>query len=581
MLKSFPALVLLVWGLSASHLIADAIMVTRAMSASTIVEIFIEPDEIGAELEIGLNDLGAFANLLPDPIHDKLGIEPEPLETRLPQFFGEDFVIRADGGEALWGRVEEMTVRPRIRRDPITGDPLPLSPEDEQEIVVFARIRYPFVGRPATLSFSPPQSASEFAAAEIGFQVYHRGLPVNDFRYFGSTETLNLDWEDPWYSRFDNRNLRRQFDAPLSAYLYIEPYEIRKEIVLRPKDLQEWVDLGLEGKEVIAAAEWDDIKGRVVAFLEDRNRVLVDGKPVRGFLDRIHFIRRSLRTTGVIDTPVDLPVISATLGVIFVYPIDGLPQEATMEWELFNERIRKVPSMATDEAGGLPYFLVPDDAVLRWQNFLKNPTIPRLVAVQPPKGANLWLTGWAVLAGAGLLVLMARHGRGIVAGRLPSKRMIALTAVLAFIVAISLPLAIRSRRVSDAEAGAIVAGLLENIYRAFDYREEERIYDTLERSASGDLLTDIYLETRRSLEIENQGGARAKVQSVEMLQVEAEPIGGEPGFVTECTWNVSGSVGHWGHIHQRTNQYVARLTVRAIDGAWKVTDLELLQEERL
>ena len=104
---------------------------------------------------------------------------------------------------------------------------------------------------------------------------------------------------------------------------------------------------------------------------------------------------------------------------------------------------------------------------------------------------------------------------------------------------------------------------------------------SLERSATGELLTDIYLETRRSLELENQGGARAKVKEIEMLESSQEPLPGEVGFIARCTWNVSGSVGHWGHIHQRRNQYEARLVVKAVDGAWKITDLELLQEERL
>ncbi len=53
------------------------------------------------------------------------------------------------------------------------------------------------------------------------------------------------------------------------------------------------------------------------------------------------------------------------------------------------------------------------------------------------------------------------------------------------------------------------------------------------------------------------------------------------GFSTLGTWNVAGSVGHWGHIHQRTNQYEARFTVEAIDGVWKITSLDVLQEERL
>ena len=147
--------------------------------------------------------------------------------------------------------------------------------------------------------------------------------------------------------------------------------------------------------------------------------------------------------------------------------------------------------------------------------------------------------------------------------------------------ALATGMVVRSTSSSDDDREAVVAGLLENVYGAFDYRDEEVIYDTLERSVAGELLTETYLETRRSLELENQGGARAKVTEVRMLESTHESLGGETGFVSHCTWNVSGSVGHWGHIHQRVNQYEARFVVRAIDGVWKITDLELLQEERL
>ena len=107
------------------------------------------------------------------------------------------------------------------------------------------------------------------------------------------------------------------------------------------------------------------------------------------------------------------------------------------------------------------------------------------------------------------------------------------------------------------------------------------LWNRLFRSSAGELLTDVYLETRRSLELENQGGARVKVKEVEVLDSEAEPLDGQLGFVSHLTWNVSGSVGHWGHIHTRRNQYEARFTVKSIDGAWKLTSLELLQEQRI
>jgi hypothetical protein len=136
-------------------------------------------------------------------------------------------------------------------------------------------------------------------------------------------------------------------------------------------------------------------------------------------------------------------------------------------------------------------------------------------------------------------------------------------------------------RVSDDDARTVVNGLLRNVYRAFDYREESHIYDVLERSVDGDLLTDIYLETQRALVLQNQGGARAKVKEIEIADAEMSPLADEVGFVSRCTWNVSGAIGHWGHIHVRKNQYQAELTVKPVEGVWKITGLELLSEQRL
>ena len=52
---------------------ADAIVRTQAMFASTIAEYYVEEDRIRLELEIGAADLEAFRNLLPDEIYQKLG----------------------------------------------------------------------------------------------------------------------------------------------------------------------------------------------------------------------------------------------------------------------------------------------------------------------------------------------------------------------------------------------------------------------------------------------------------------------------------------------------------------------------
>jgi hypothetical protein len=60
------------------------------MTASTVVEISIEQSEIVVEMEIGVPDLLAFHNLLPDEMRAQMGLEPAPLGERLALFFSED-----------------------------------------------------------------------------------------------------------------------------------------------------------------------------------------------------------------------------------------------------------------------------------------------------------------------------------------------------------------------------------------------------------------------------------------------------------------------------------------------------------
>jgi hypothetical protein len=133
---------------------------------------------------------------------------------------------------------------------------------------------------------------------------------------------------------------------------------------------------------------------------------------------------------------------------------------------------------------------------------------------------------------------------------------------------------------NDERLTQLVGDLLHNVYRAFDYRGEEVIYDVLEKSVSGELLTDIYLETQKGLELVNQGGARVKVKTTDVNNAELVARDGNR-LTIASDWTVSGSVGHWGHIHQRNNAYRANIEISEIDGIWKLTGLEILEEQRL
>ncbi len=560
--------------LFASAALADAIVRTQAMLATTIAEIYVDERGVVMELEIGLADLEAFSNIMPDEIHERLGNEPIPLRDRLPKFFTEDLRLIPDDGDPEMGLIVEMGPRARIRRDDISGEPLPGAGEEE-DVVVFVRIHYPLEQRPDELTISLRSSVS------IGFVIYHEGVAVNDFRYLGQLQRLILDWDDPWYSKFDRRALRRTYFAPMSGFIYIEPYEVRKEIVARPRTLQQFVDLGLEGRDTIPVDIQDDLKRKVAEFLRDHHKVVIDGEEIAPELARINFLERTLTTSRVIDPPVELDINSAILGAIFVYPtVEPLPQNVTMDWDLFNDQIQMIPASAVDQAGALPTFLEPDFAVLEWQNFLRFPELPTLKAILPPptvlEKSSYYLRWIFLLAVAWSFWWAWQRTRNQ-----PSGRMQAVGLVIFVMALASGSFWLGQAGKPSAESSAeIVSGLLHNIYRAFDFRSEEDIYDVLDKSVSGDLLAKIYLETRRGLVLANQGGARAKVKDIEVVDL-ATRTGENGGFIANATWNVAGSVGHWGHVHQRRNRYQAELDIQPVDGVWKLTGLEILQEERL
>ncbi len=547
---------------------ADAIMKSNAMFATTIAEIYVGDEAVMVDFEVGLNDLPAFANLLPDQIYQDMGNEAVPLVARVPQFFTKDFLLIPDNGTPLVGEVLSMGPEARIKRDPVTGEALPVAEEDP-EMAIRIRLAYKLAAKPETLTIGLGPKAQ---TANIGYVAYHKTVAVNDFRFLTPAQTLQFDWADPWYTKFARKNLRRTYFAPMSGFIYVEPYEVRKEIIVRPKDLQHWTDLGLEGRESIPVDMQDELIRKVGEFLRDKQRITIDGETIEPELARINFLDRSLKTSMVIDPPRDLPIDSAVMGVIFVYPtVEPLPQEVTMEWDLFNDRIQLVPASSVDQAGPLPTFLEPDFNTLTWQNFLKNPELPTLLELETPptfiQKTAVYLR-W-LFAAAAIILFVQRRSAAASSGLI-----IALLGM-----AVSFWLA-GNAAITKQRAEPIVAGLLHNVYRAFDFRAEDDIYDVLDQSVTGDLLADIYLETRRGLELANQGGARAKVKAIELTGLEID-AGDKGGFIAAATWTVAGSVGHWGHIHQRANQYKAKLEIQPVEGAWKLTGLTIEEETRL
>jgi hypothetical protein len=579
---------------SSAH--ADWINLSGAENAPTIAEIYIQDDHVQLILEIYVGDLFKFEQLLPDDFFQEKIVGRPPLEERLKSFSEETFQFVTEDGKNL--QAEIKLFEPRLRKErqsqfagminPMTGRPVPGPLEDKR--VLYAELIYPFETKPKQLTIIPPLEKNGMASVSIGFTAYHKEAPIIDFKYLSKASTVNLDWEDTWYSAFEDRALRRWQQSGVQSFIYIEPFEVRHEILVRVKDLAAWMVLELRGNEFIEVDEFNPLRQRAGQFFLNRDKVLIDGKQLRPILDRTSFLQYSMVRSRFIDVPERLPLSSAMVGVIITYLTDGIPNEVSVEWDLFSKRLQKVPTNAIDPAGPFPSYVTPDDNVHVWKNYLRNykiPTVENVTVADSIKSFKLPVGSIFCLAAIIPIILKGRKRRTKGEPIHLQFGVVVLLIVGSFLIYPHFKLSlVRPKalgvRLTDEQANIILHSLLKNVYRAFDFRQESEVYDKLAISVNGELLSDIYLQNRKSLVVQRAGGAQAKVKDVEVLNVSIQDHKNPSGaLVLKSRWTAFGTVGHWGHIHGRKNLYDALITLGIVDGAWKIIGLELLEEKRI
>ena len=588
-------LVCILWLSKTTLATADWINLTGAENSRNIAEIYVEKDRVTVKLEIFVEDLLVFEELLPEDFFPKPIPGRPGVEERVSQFSEQTFQIITDSGEKLAATLDLVEPRMRITRpsplvgsiNPFTRQRIPGPPEDKR--VVYAELSYPFAGQPASLRFVPPLDDNGFPRVSIGFICYHLDVPVVDFRQLSAESTLNLVWDDPWYSKFEKRQLRRTLESGVRTFLYIEPYEVRHEILVRVKDMMTWMDFDLRGEEYIEEDEFDRVRQAVAAFFMEQEDVLIDGQRLKPILDRTAYVESSMLRSRFIEVPERVPLNTAMIGIVITYLTDGIPQEVVTRWELFSDRIQKVTAMMTDPAGPFPYDLTPDDTVLQWNNYLKKYTIPTVNKIDVSESHRGFHLPMVSLICFGLMIPITFT----VVTRRRRSQPVLMPVVLILVLLIGGVLltpyqrvvvgsTVRAAEIGEEESKVIIHDLLKNVYRAFDFREEEDVYDKLAISVSGDLLTDIYLQNRASMLIEQAGGAQAKVKEVEVISAKVQSAGNSGTTINVRTqWTALGDVGHWGHIHTRENVYDAILTLAVVDRFWKIVDIEVYEEKRI
>jgi len=124
----------------------------------------------------------------------------------------------------------------------------------------------------------------------------------------------------------------------------------------------------------------------------------------------------------------------------------------------------------------------------------------------------------------------------------------------------------------------LTPALLLVVYEAFGETQEASIYDTLESVTYGEALEYLYLERVGAMA---GGGLEEADQTIhEIKLLETNVAREQETLVIDASWQVMGTVGHAEHLHVRGNTYSADLTVMPVEGAWRITDFELLDVNR-
>jgi hypothetical protein len=592
---SFIAVCLLVSLGSVPCVRADWINLSGAETSRNIVEIYVEEDRVRVVLEAFISDLDVFRDLVPDPFlkRKKLAAGRLSLSERMRRFSSETLRIETATGEKL--QATALKIEPRLRKDrksafagminPFTRRRVPDAPADKR--VLYAELSYAFpVGAPPpeTLTITPPLDKQGRARVTIGFIAYHKSVPVIDFRYLGAAAKVNLNWNDPWYTKFDNPNLKRHHKDALMSFLYVEPREVRHEVLIRVRDLQEWTDLGLKGGGMIGSGEQTSVKERARRFFEAHNPMRIGGKPFKPTSSRAEFLNISLRGLQVIEEDNPLDSSTAILGIILSYPVKQLPKNVSVRWELFNPRIVRIPTTATDPAGPYRSFIDAENPTIAWQNFLRKFVEPKVAPVEMDSGRSFGVPVVSLILVLGALIAIGLVVRPRYFSRYSWAGAALICVVGAGLLMRATVVEVRNPFAgppAEAVAAKIITAVLDNVHTAYLERTEPELTQALSVVVAEGGYSDVKTELSRALAIKVAGGGIARVTAIKDLQVkEIGEIGNGSGFRSVAEWTALASAGHWGHAHRRRIRFRALMELEEIEGAWKLTGLTIVDARR-
>jgi hypothetical protein len=367
-------------------------------------------------------------------------------------------------------------------------------------------------------------------------------------------------------------------DEPLRGFVSVEPFELRLEALVRISAYRDtWRISGPE----ITLANRRGILDNVGTLLESGVVITVEGKALAFTGRELRFVKQDPEVGYVTDDREVIPIEEALIGVTFSTDIRDV-DAFTGEWFWFPPGQERVSIEISSRGRPSARYVSASSPIFSWEktDAAAPPTLLTVPPVEKTKGRPLWFLTYLAMAlgvvAVGTILIRKQESPAWVG-----------TLLVGAVISALLGFTIKQTEVAipeESEAKEITFRVLRNIYHAFDFRDESSVYDTLEKSVTGPLLEQVYLEIQSSLELESSGGPRVKVYEVALRDTNLiEGVGDatDPAMTIEANWATVGDVSHWGHTHERVNRYEAVMTIVPVEDQWKLRHLDLKNEERV
>jgi hypothetical protein len=369
--------------------------------------------------------------------------------------------------------------------------------------------------------------------------------------------------------------------TPLMIYLSIEPHEVRQEILILASEAVRFTSVGKNDSPLIPVETQETFKQELQDTLSSSFSLLVDRELLHPAEKITSFVTLGRGGVAIREVPVEETLDESILGITFIYDLEDFPDSINMDWSLYPESAPAIEASAVDPHGAFTIMLSPQAKTLKWKNRLSGYQVPAITALGIEKPARPLVS---ILLWFLLLVVVLRLA--VYKKELRPNKWVIFLLVLSFVsypflrVKMDLPFLPKAKP-SFERTETILNKLLSNTYRAFDRRNESDVYDLLAISVSGDQLTDIFMQNRQAMALENRGGARANVDEVIIKELRDFKRLSEERYEVDTRWTVRGSVNHFGHTHYRQNQYRALVSFGIEENSWKILNIEILDTRRL